>query len=919
MRSVKSHLFVSGCIVASLCLHASAANLIVGTSDKGTIGVPSQSNSYSFVANAGDVFDFTMTATSGTLSPRIRLYNPTGTLLNSASPAFCNGSSIEMNTVLLQASGTYTLVAGDCSDTHTGDYYIYAQQLNTPSGAKNLLFGQTQSGNIGLPAESDSYTFSANVNDDVVFTVDVKSGSLSPKLRLYSGSNGTLLSTASPAFCNGSTIETSTIQIPATGTYTVLAGDCSDTRTGAYDIYVQRTDHPSGAANLPFGQTQTGTIVSPAESDTYTFSANAKDVVDFTMVTTSGTLSPKIRLYKPDGTLLNSASPAFCNGSSIEMNTIQIPAIGTYTVLVGDCSDTKTGTYKLYAQRTNNPSRAVNIPFGATQTGLIGMAAQSNTYTFSANANDVVDFTMVTTSGTLSPKIRLYRPDGTLLSSASPSFCNGSSIEMNTIRIPANGTYTVLVGDCSDTKTGNYNLYAQRTNNPSGAAPLLFGQTQTGTILLPAERDTYTFSANANNVVDFTMVTTSGTLSPKIRLYRPDGTLLRSVSPSFCNGSSIEMSTIQLLATGIYTVLAGDCSDTRTGSYNFSSQCFGACPVAPPITWPTPAPITYGTPLSAAQLNASSTVAGSFKYSPASGTVLAAGVRALSVTFTPADKTKYATATKSVQLTVNKAVLTVTASNATRVYGTANPTFGYTITGFVHGDTKSVVSGTPALSTPATVSSPVGTYPITAAMGTLSAANYTFKFVGGTLTITPVPPPAASPVFQPGAGTYSSVKSVTITDATPGAKIYYTTDGKVPTTSSTLYTGPITVRASQTIKAFAIQTGYTNSAVVSAAYMIIGSPSALAAPATSISTSGAMLNAMVNTFGLAGSYVFQYGTSSTALNTSTPKTALAASMAAVSVSRQLTGLTTRTTYYYRVVVTTTGGTGTCAVLSFTTN
>ena len=60
----------------------------------------------------------------------------------------------------------------------------------------------------------------------------------------------------------------------------------------------------------------------------------------------------------------------------------------------------------------------------------------------------------------------------------------------------------------------------------------------------------------------------------------------------------------------------------------------------PAITWPTPAAITYGTALSATQLNATGrrSVPGTFVYTPASGTVLGAGVgQTLSVTFTPTD------------------------------------------------------------------------------------------------------------------------------------------------------------------------------------------------------------------------------------------------------------------------------------------
>ena len=78
------------------------------------------------------------------------------------------------------------------------------------------------------------------------------------------------------------------------------------------------------------------------------------------------------------------------------------------------------------------------------------------------------------------------------------------------------------------------------------------------------------------------------------------------------------------------------------------------------ITWNTPAAITYGTALSVTQLNASSTVAGTFSYSPVSGGVLTAGSHTLSVTFTPTDTTDYTTATATVTLVVNQATQTIT-------------------------------------------------------------------------------------------------------------------------------------------------------------------------------------------------------------------------------------------------------------------
>jgi len=75
----------------------------------------------------------------------------------------------------------------------------------------------------------------------------------------------------------------------------------------------------------------------------------------------------------------------------------------------------------------------------------------------------------------------------------------------------------------------------------------------------------------------------------------------------------------------------------------------------PALSWPKPAAIIYGAPLSDAQLNASAREPGRFDYSPAPGEVLPPGRHTLSVTFTPADSANYTTAQASVSLTVAKA------------------------------------------------------------------------------------------------------------------------------------------------------------------------------------------------------------------------------------------------------------------------
>ena len=112
-----------------------------------------------------------------------------------------------------------------------------------------------------------------------------------------------------------------------------------------------------------------------------------------------------------------------------------------------------------------------------------------------------------------------------------------------------------------------------------------------------------------------------------------------------------------------------------------------------------------------------------------------AGDHALSATY--GGTSTYAASSATGVLTVTKAILTVTANSVSRQYLSSNPTFTATYTGFVNNETVSVLSGTPLLTTTATLSSPIGTYPISAATGSLTAANYSFGFVDGLLTVTP--------------------------------------------------------------------------------------------------------------------------------------------------------------------------------------
>ena len=112
---------------------------------------------------------------------------------------------------------------------------------------------------------------------------------------------------------------------------------------------------------------------------------------------------------------------------------------------------------------------------------------------------------------------------------------------------------------------------------------------------------------------------------------------------------------------------------------------------------------------------------------------------------------------------------------------------------------------------------------------------------------------APSPVFSVPSGTYTSGQSVTISDTVPGTTIYYTTDGSTPMTSSTIFTTPLVVNSSETIRAIATATDYSQSSVAAVAYVInLRTPSVTLSPASSSISTSQSLGVTISVGGGAG-------------------------------------------------------------------
>ena len=130
-----------------------------------------------------------------------------------------------------------------------------------------------------------------------------------------------------------------------------------------------------------------------------------------------------------------------------------------------------------------------------------------------------------------------------------------------------------------------------------------------------------------------------------------------------------------------------------------------------------------------------SVITGTVTHTTTGSSTVNAGSYSITPNVTGLSSTNYTFSASNGTLTINKAVLTITSSNASMTYGASLPTFGYSPSGFLGGDTASVITGTVTHSTTGSSTANAGSYSITPNVSSLSSTNYTFSASNGTLTI----------------------------------------------------------------------------------------------------------------------------------------------------------------------------------------
>jgi hypothetical protein len=219
-------------------------------------------------------------------------------------------------------------------------------------------------------------------------------------------------------------------------------------------------------------------------------------------------------------------------------------------------------------------------------------------------------------------------------------------------------------------------------------------------------------------------------------------------------------------------------TDTTDYSNATATVTLAVGKATPTLTWPAPAAIPYGTALSATQLDATASVAGTFAYTPAAGTVLKLGVQTLSVTFTPTDTSSYHDATATVTLTVGQAVPPVSwATPAPIPYGTALSA--------AQLDASSTVAGTFAYTPAAGTVLNAGSQTLSVTFTPTNTTDYAPATISVSITVNPITPAITWPTPAPiPYGTALSATQLDATSVIPGAFVYTPPVGTVPPSGS---------------------------------------------------------------------------------------------------------------------------------------
>ncbi len=418
----------------------------------GSIAVGLDGSCYTFSRAAGEedgAYWFRAVRTAGTLSPQWHVYGPNG-------DQECSGTdATSYSRCSLQASGTFTVVVDDAGSANPGSFFLTGKRITAPSGCSTLPSTAFETapvtGNLSVAGTIDCYTIPGVGASD---TLDIQK---------TSEARWTLVDGGGQTICDSGFSGTSVCRLSGTSGWHLLVYDAYGNAAGTYSIVVHRVTSPEGCISLgtPAAYSFTaprinGTIGSALGAQCYTFNRSLGEADDsywLRTLRTSGTLSPRWRIFDPSGSTA-------CSGSSGPTSYSQcvLQAAGQYTVVVDGETNTATGTYFLTPRRTTSPTGCATLPsptFGLkTFLGNLSTSGKVDCYSLPAAVGDELN---ISTEGSVNQM--------TVVDATGQVICSQIAVNCTFSGTPP---YSLLFSSASTPGTGNYTFSATCQNVPCG-------------------------------------------------------------------------------------------------------------------------------------------------------------------------------------------------------------------------------------------------------------------------------------------------------------------------------------------------------------------------------------------------------------------------------------------------------------------
>jgi hypothetical protein len=338
--------------------------------------------------------------------------------------------------------------------------FVYTMSIAQAAVMGEILPAETVTGSVAK-SQTDTYTFSGNEGDTVIIRlVGTNNGYFDASIDLYAPDN--VLETTVSSNTPQVTLEN--YQLLQTGTYTIVVKEVDGDHSSDYALslltipgpIVSEQDHDGGS--IRSAETKGG-IIDLADTDVYTFTANAGDRVLIRLVgTNNGYFDARIDLYAPDNireTTVTSNTP------QITLENYQLLQSGTHTIVVQEFNGDNASNYELSLLKIPGPVVSEqdldggNILCGDTKNGIIDLA-DTDAYTFTAAVGHTVVIRLVgINNGYFDARIDLYAPDGARETNV---YSNTPHITLENYQLLQTGTYTIVVHEFNGDNASDYEL-----------------------------------------------------------------------------------------------------------------------------------------------------------------------------------------------------------------------------------------------------------------------------------------------------------------------------------------------------------------------------------------------------------------------------------------------------------------------------